>query len=51
MKRIKISEKVIKFIINFFKNRNLKVITEYGFIQDIIVEDGLDQGETISSLL
>ena len=51
MKRIKIPNKAINFIINLFKNRTLKAITEYGLTQEIIAGDGLDQGETISPLL
>ena len=51
MERIKIPSKAIQFIINFFKNRSLKAITEYGLTQEIIAGDGLDQGETISPLL
>jgi len=51
MERIKIPTKAIEFIINLFKNRILKVITDFGLTQEIITGDGLDQGETISPLL
>ena len=51
MERIKIPDKAIKFIINLFKNRILKTITDYGLTHQIIAGDGLDQGETISPLL
>ena len=51
MERIKIPTNAIEFIINLFKNRVLKVITDFGLTQEIIAGDGLDQGETISPLL
>ena len=51
MERIKIPSKAIKFIINLFRNRVLRAITDYGLTQDIVAGDGLDQGETISPLL
>ena len=51
MERIKIPIKAINFIINLFKNRILKTITDHGLTQQIIAGDSLDQGETISPLL
>jgi hypothetical protein len=51
MERIKIPKKATSFIINLFKNRSLKAITEFGLTKEIIAGDGLDQGETISPLL
>src|SRR5271170_8231901 len=51
MERIKISNKAIIFIINLFKDRILKTITDYSLTQKIIAGDSLDQGETISLLL
>ena len=51
MERIKIPNKATKFIINLFRNRVLKAITDYGHTQDIIAGNGLDQGKTISPLL
>ena len=51
MERIKIPNKAMAFIINLFKDRILKTITDYGLTQEIIAGDGLDQGETISPLL
>ena len=51
MERIKIPSKAIKFIINLFKNRNLKAITNFGLTESIIAGDSIDQGETISPLL
>src|SRR5213075_2711284 len=51
MERIRILNKTIGFIINLFKNRILKAITSHGLTQNIIAGDGLDQRETISSLL
>src|SRR5208282_5481806 len=44
MERIKVSNKAMAFIINLFKNRILKAITNFGLIQEIIAGDGLDQG-------
>ena len=51
IKRIKIPDKIIKFIINLFQNRTLKTITEYGLTREITAGDGLDQEETISPFL
>ena len=51
MERIKIPNKAMAFIINLFKDRILKTITDYGLTQEIIAGDGLDQGKTISPLL
>ena len=42
MKRIKIPNKAIAFIINLFKDRILKTITDYGLTQKIITGDDLD---------
>ena len=49
--RIKISNKMIKLIIYLFKDRKFRVITENGLTDTVKAEDGIDQGETILSLL
>ena len=51
MERIKIPNNAINFIINLFRNRILKTITDYGLTDQVVAGDGLDQGETISPLL
>ena len=51
MKKIKIPKKTTSFVINLFKNRRLKAITNYRLTEDIVAGDRLDQEETISPLL
>ena len=48
LKRIKISNKTIKFIINFFQNRTLKAIIKHELIKEIIAGDGLNQEKMIT---
>ena len=49
--RIKLPKLAIDLIINLFKNRKLRIITDYGLTDEIIAGDGIDQGEIISPLL
>jgi hypothetical protein len=49
--RIKLPKFAINLIINLFKNRKLRIITDYGLTDEITAGDGIDQGEIISPLL
>ena len=50
MKRIKIPNKFTQIILNLFDNRNNTVITPFGPTDSYQVQDGIDQGDTISPL-
>src|ERR1043165_5055215 len=51
LKRIKILENIINFIISLFYKRQIRIITSYGLSEPFTGEDGIDQGKTISPLL
>src|SRR5437762_8045047 len=51
LERIKILLHIIKFIINLFDRRQMRIITDYGFSKIFMDKDNIDQGETISPLL
>jgi ribonuclease HI len=51
LERIKIPRKIIRLILEPFKERRFRVITRMGLTQQITAKDGIDQGETISPLL
>ena len=51
LRRIKILENIINFIIFLFNKRQIRIITSFGLTEPFIGEDGIDQGETISLLL
>jgi hypothetical protein len=51
MKRLKIPNTIIQIITNLFDNRNNTVLTPFGSTESYRVEDGIDQGDTISPLL
>ena len=51
LKRIKIPSHIIKFIIDLFDRRQMRIITDYGFSEIFTGEDGINQGEMISLLL
>lgn len=48
---IKLPPRLISFIVNIFNNRRLRVIMAYGLSDAFIPGGGIDQGETISSLI
>ena len=50
LQRIDIPEPIIKFLILLFKNREMRVITEWSLTEAFIARDGIDQGDTISPL-
>ncbi|GES76494.1 RNA-directed DNA polymerase from mobile element jockey-like [Rhizophagus clarus] len=51
LKRIKCLPPLISFIIHLFKNRKLKIITEYSLSDCFQTGDGIDQEETIFPLI
>jgi hypothetical protein len=51
MHRIKIPQKIIQLITNIFDNRSNQVITPFGPTEKYLVQDGIDQGDTISPVL
>ena len=50
LKRIKLLESMISFILSLYKKRRIKVITSFGLTNEFEAEDGLNQGEVISPL-
>src|SRR6185295_15584318 len=51
LRRVKIPEKITKYILNLFHRRQLRIITAYGLTEEITAGDGIDQGEVISPLI
>jgi hypothetical protein len=51
LERIKISSSIIKTISQCFQNRNNTVITHLGLTDPYEVNNGIDQGDTISPIL
>lgn len=51
MERIKCPPSLISFIVNLFANRKLQIITAFGLSPGFKTGDGIDQGETIFSLI
>jgi hypothetical protein len=49
--RIKLPISIVNLLIFLLSNRTNQVITDYGLTKSYSVEDGVDQGETISPLL
>ena len=51
LERIKVPDSIIKFLLNLYNKRKIRVITEYGLIKEFEAEDGLDQGEVVSPFM
>src|SRR5438552_2067321 len=51
LKRIKIPEQITKILLSILNNRTNTVITCHGNTEEYKVEDGIDQGDTISPIL
>ena len=49
--RIKLPIAAISFIINLFRGRSMRIITEYGLSDTFTAADGIDQGEVISPMI
>src|SRR6185436_11635181 len=51
LQRVKIPKKIIKYILNLFHKRQLRIITAYGLTEEITSGDRIDQGEVILPLI
>jgi len=51
LRRIKLPDQIIRFLLSLYNRQKIKVITEYGLIQEFEAEDGLNQGEVVSPLM
>ena len=51
LERIKLPSTAVKFLINLFDGRSMRIITEYGLSDAFTAADGIDQGEVISPLI
>src|SRR5260363_94512 len=51
LRRVKVPEKIIKYILSLFHERKLRIITAHGLTEEITAGDGIDQGEVISPLI
>src|SRR5947207_14354814 len=51
LQRIQVPLQAINFIIELFKQKQIRIITAYGMTDIITGKDGIDQDETISPLL
>ena len=49
--RIKLLEVTTNFILSLYEKRKIKVVTSFGLTSEFEAEDGIDQGEVISSLV
>ena len=49
--RLKISRNIIGFILNFFKDRQISIITHYGLTDFFIAKAGIDQSKVILPLI
>ena len=51
LERIKVPNLTIKFLLNLYNKKKIKVYTEYGLTKEFKAEDGLDQREVVSLLM
>src|SRR5437868_1716756 len=51
LRRIKLPELMIRFLLSLYNKKKIRVITEYGLTKEFEAEDGLDQGEVVSPLM
>ena len=51
LKRIKLPQLAIDFFINLFKDRKMRIITNFGLSDEFTAKDGIDQGEVCSPLI
>src|SRR5688572_30973725 len=51
LKRIKLPNTAVDFIVNLFQYRKMKIITNFGLSEELTAADGIDQGEVISPLI
>ena len=51
LKRIKELDSIIKFLLNLYNKRKIRVITDYRLTREFEAEDRLDQGEVVLPLM
>ena len=51
LERIKVPNLLIKFLLNLYNKKKIKVYTEYSLTKEFEAEDRLDQGEVVSPLM
>ena len=51
LERIKVPDSIIKFLLNLYNKRKIRVITEYSLTREFKAEDRLDHGEVVSPLM
>ena len=51
LERIKVPDSIIKFLLNLYNKRKIRVITEYSLTKEFEAEDRLDQGEVVLPLI
>ena len=51
LESIKMPDSIIKFLLNLYNKRKIRVITEYSLTNEFEAEDRLDQGEVVSPLI
>ena len=51
LERIKVPNLLIKFLLNLYNKRKIKVYTEYSLTKEFEAENGLNQGEVVSPLM
>ena len=51
LERIKVPDLTIKFLLNLYNKRKIRVIIEYGLTKEFKAEDRLDQGKVVLPLM
>ena len=51
LQRISLPDTFNKWILNLFQDRNMRVITSFGFSDPFTAANGIDQGDSISPLI
>ena len=51
LKRIKVPDLTIKFLLNLYNKRKIRVYTEYSLTKEFEAKDRLDQKEVVSPLI
>ena len=51
LERIKVPNLTIKFLLNLYNKKKIRVCTEYGLTKEFEAEDELDQGEVVLPLI
>ena len=51
LEKIKVFNLTIKFLLNLYNKKKIRVYTEYGLTKEFKAKDRLDQGEVVSPLI